>query len=101
MWEGLYASTVPASVMERRSRSIYRLSLRRLFVAKSTTPINRRILVIDDNPDIHGDFRKVIGGGPDDAGTLAAAELALLGESSPSSLNLGFEVDSAFQGREG
>lgn len=70
-------------------------------MAKNTTQVNRRILVIDDNPDIHGDFRKVIGGGPDDAGTLAAAELALLGETSPSGMNLGFEVDSAFQGQEG
>jgi diguanylate cyclase len=70
-------------------------------VAKNTAPVNRRILVIDDNPDIHSDFRKVIGGGLGDAGTLAAAELALLGESSPSNMNLGFEVDSAFQGQEG
>ncbi len=70
-------------------------------MAKNTTPVNRRILVIDDNPDIHGDFRKVIGGGLDDGGTLAAAELALLGESSPAGMNLGFEVDSAFQGQEG
>ncbi len=70
-------------------------------MAKNTTPVNQRILVIDDNPDIHGDFRKLIGGGPGDAGTLAAAELALLGESSPPSMNLGFEVDSAFQGQEG
>ena len=64
-------------------------------------PVNRRILVIDDNPDIHGDFRKVIGGGLGDAGTLAAAELALLGESSPANMHVGFEVDSAFQGQEG
>jgi len=70
-------------------------------VAKNTTPVNQRILVIDDNPDIHGDFHKLIGGGLGDAGTLAAAELALLGESSPPSMNLGFEVDSAFQGQEG
>ena len=52
-------------------------------------PLNRRILVIDDNPDIHGDFRKVIGGGLDQASTLAAAELALLGESSPANMNSG------------
>ena len=70
-------------------------------MAKNTTPVNQRILVIDDNPDIHGDFHKLIGGGPGDAGRLAAAELALLGESSPPSMNLGFEVDSAFQGQEG
>jgi diguanylate cyclase len=70
-------------------------------MAKNTTPVNRRILVIDDNRDIHGDFRKVLGGGLDEASTLAAAELALLGESLPSSMNLGFEIDSAFQGQEG
>jgi len=70
-------------------------------VAKDTAPANRRILVIDDNPDIHGDFRKVIGGGLDDATILAAAEFALLGENSPSNMNLGFELDSAFQGQEG
>ena len=70
-------------------------------MAKNTATVNRRILIIDDNPDIHGDFCKVIGGGLDEAGALAAAELALLGESSPSGMNLGFEVDSAFQGQEG
>src|ERR1019366_7410239 len=43
-------------------------------VAKNTTPVNQRILVIDDNPDIHGDFRKLIGGGPGDAGTLGEVE---------------------------
>jgi len=64
-------------------------------------PLNRRVLVIDDNPDIHSDFRKVIGRGLDQASTLAAAELALLGESSPANMKLGFEVDSAFQGQEG
>jgi len=70
-------------------------------MAKSTMPVNRRILIIDDNQDIHRDFRKVIGGGLDDSGTLAAAELALLGESSPTSVNPTFEVDSALQGQEG
>ncbi len=64
-----------------------------------TTPVNRRILVVDDNQDIHGDFRKVIGGRSDGAQALAAAELALLGESSASSM-MGFEIDSAFQGQE-
>ena len=67
----------------------------------STPPVNRRILIIDDNRDIHGDFRKVIGGGPNHADPLAAAELALLGEELPSNMQPGFEVDSAFQGQEG
>ena len=79
-WAGPCASTAPVSAMARRSRSICRSNHRRRLMAKSTTPVNRRILVIDDNPDIHGDFRKVIGGGLDEADALAAAELALLGE---------------------
>jgi diguanylate cyclase (GGDEF)-like protein len=64
-------------------------------------PVNRRILIIDDNRDIHQDFRKVIGGGLDDAGSMAAAELAILGEAAPSSVKNTFEIDSAFQGQEG
>jgi diguanylate cyclase (GGDEF)-like protein len=68
---------------------------------KNSTPVNRRILIIDDNRDIHSDFRKVIGDDIDDAVKLAAAELALLGESPPAAISLGFEIDSAFQGQEG
>ena len=64
-------------------------------------PVNRRILIIDDNRDIHRDFRKVIGAELDDAGSMAAAELAILGESAPSRVRHAFEIDSAFQGQEG
>jgi diguanylate cyclase (GGDEF)-like protein len=70
-------------------------------MANNEMPVNRRILVIDDNQDIHADFRKVIGTGHDDAVMLAAAELALLGETPPLNLSLGYEVDSAYQGQEG
>ena len=49
-------------------------------MSTNTTPVNRRILVIDDNQDIHGDFRKLFGANADEAAALAAAELALLGE---------------------
>lgn len=70
-------------------------------MASSTMPVNRRILVIDDNVDIHGDFRKVLGGAPAKADALAAAELALLGESPSANTSPGFEVDSAYQGQEG
>ncbi len=68
---------------------------------KPLVPANRRVLVIDDNLDIHTDFRKVIGGGAGDTTALAAAELALLGETSPLAVDVGFEVDSAYQGQEG
>ena len=64
-------------------------------------PINRRILVIDDNPAIHNDFRKVLGADSDDTSALAAAELAILGEAPLQAVNRGFEVDSAYQGQEG
>jgi diguanylate cyclase (GGDEF)-like protein len=70
-------------------------------MSTSSTPVNRRILVIDDNQDIHGDFRKLFGATVNDATALAAAELALLGECSPVSTSQGFELDSAYQGQEG
>src|SRR3984885_959986 len=68
---------------------------------RTTVPVNRRILVIDDNQDIHADFRKVFGVGRDSSNSLAAAELALLGEAPARSVDPGFEVDSALQGQEG
>src|ERR1700689_4406855 len=68
---------------------------------RTTVPVNRRILVIDDNQDIHADFRKVFGVGRGSSNSLAAAELALLGESPARNMDPGFEVDSALQGQEG
>jgi diguanylate cyclase len=70
-------------------------------MAKQSSSPNRRILIIDDSVDIHDDFRKVLGGGLDSAASLAAAEFALLGESLPTNMNPGFEVESAMQGQEG
>jgi diguanylate cyclase (GGDEF)-like protein len=70
-------------------------------MAKQTSSLNRRILIIDDSVDIHDDFRKVLGGGLNSSASLAAAEFALLGESLPTNMNPGFEVESAMQGQEG
>jgi len=60
-----------------------------------------RILVVDDNPDIHSDFRKILA--PDD--TIAAlvdkAEVAVFGGQAPEIKPLQFEIDSAHQGTEG
>ena len=61
---------------------------------------NRRIIVIDDNRSIHDDFRKILTGG----GTVAksdAMEEALFGERDVSRNTVDFEVDSAYQGRDG
>jgi len=60
---------------------------------------NRRILVIDDNPAIHRDFRKILDPGPDKDGALALSEAALFGTTRvahPTS----YELDFAFQGQE-
>jgi two-component system, cell cycle sensor histidine kinase and response regulator CckA len=73
----------------------------------STTPStlhseNHRVLVIDDNPSIHEDFRKILS--PADvklAQELDADEAALFGEAADASRPWSFQIDSAFQGREG
>jgi diguanylate cyclase len=64
------------------------------------TTENRRILIIDDNDEIHLDFRKTLRGNIESSG-LAAASAALFGDADPSLPTVTFEVDSAMQGREG
>jgi two-component system sensor histidine kinase/response regulator len=64
---------------------------------------HRRILVVDDNESIHGDFRKILGGGSSHASaenSLAASEAALFGEAPAATGPDPFEIDSAFQGQE-
>ncbi len=61
---------------------------------------NRRVLVIDDNPSIHEDFQKILGG-KENAGAIEATETALFGESSAPRGPARFEPDSAFQGEQG
>jgi len=61
-----------------------------------------RILVVDDNPAIHADFRKILcgSGGRGAHAELDAAEAALFGEPEESTLQVSFRVDSAHQGQE-
>jgi len=66
----------------------------------NTKTSHRRILVVDDNEAIHKDFRKIFGTGSKTGAALEAAEVLLFGEEN-SSNGAGFEVDSAFQGKEG
>ena len=42
---------------------------------------NRRILVIDDNPAIHEDFRKIFSSSQQQGSALADSEAALFGQS--------------------
>jgi len=59
-----------------------------------------RILVIDDTPDIHADFRKIL---CDDrsGSTLDTHEAALFGDPNTLGKQSNFQVDSAFQGEQG
>lgn len=59
---------------------------------------NRRILVVDDMPSIHEDFRKILAPA-DRTQPLDDLEFALFGSPAPVSAPV-FELDSAFQGHE-
>jgi len=63
-----------------------------------TEVANRRILLIDDTPQIHEDFRKILS--EPARSELDDAEAALFGTTVVSA-NAGYEMDFAFQGREG
>ncbi len=63
---------------------------------------NRRILVIDDNRDIHSDYRKVLCGRRQQRSALAIGASLLFGETEQArDPSLAFQMDSAFQGEEG
>src|SRR5215469_15802073 len=66
----------------------------------NTKTFCRRILIVDDNEAIHKDFRKIFGAGSPSGAALEEAEALLFGEQN-SSNGSGFEIDSAFQGKEG
>jgi two-component system cell cycle sensor histidine kinase/response regulator CckA len=59
-----------------------------------------RILIVDDNPSIHEDIRKILTREENHDG-LDQAKSALFGEEPVSSDQTGFEIESAFQGQEG
>jgi two-component system, cell cycle sensor histidine kinase and response regulator CckA len=67
----------------------------------STLRHTQRILVIDDNPAIHEDFRKVLGGLPPNEPSFVEAKARLFDEAPKPAHALEFEIDSAFQGQEG
>ncbi len=58
-----------------------------------------RLLVIDDNPAIHEDYRKILV--RDDEAAMSAAEAALFGEDTTATERPTFDMVSALQGREG
>jgi len=60
---------------------------------------SHRILVVDDNPAIHEDFKKILCPPTDD--DLSQDEAALFGTAAPVTERSDFEIDSAHQGQEG
>ena len=66
------------------------------------TSQNRRILLVDDMPAIHQDFRKILAPQAHGSEGLSAMEAALFAEEGPQAApQIAFELDSAFQGLEG
>jgi C4-dicarboxylate-specific signal transduction histidine kinase len=65
---------------------------------------NRRILIVDDNVDIHSDFRKILSPKKEKQdGQLADMEAELFGASSSGNapaLDWSYEISSAYQGQE-
>src|SRR6202011_2873585 len=64
-------------------------------------PDSRRILLIDDNPAIHEDFRKIFGRETASETALSESAAALFGPAKASRARPGFQIDSAHQGQQG
>ncbi|MDP9784118.1 two-component system response regulator [Pseudomonas fluorescens] len=63
-----------------------------------SVPANRRILVVDDTPAIHQDFRKILSPSAGNDDSLDDTESLLFG--TPQVNRLQFQIDSAYQGEE-
>ena len=69
----------------------------------NSTPdsVPHRILVVDDAPSIHDDFRKILRRATAPTDALRAAHAGLFGDPTPAAPDYGFDIDCALQGREG
>lgn len=69
--------------------------------AMATATKNRRLLIVDDNPSIHEDFKKILGAGVQADSELDDLESELFGEDEPSGPEqTSYEIESALQGEE-
>jgi diguanylate cyclase len=68
-------------------------------VADESELLTHRLLMIDDNPAIHEDYRKILTGRDDTL--ISAAEAALFAAPQPPVSRPTFDVDSAMQGQDG
>ena len=67
----------------------------------SDTLKNNRILIVDDNPSIHDDIRKILCGHGERNEALGSTKALLFGDDLPQANHTRFEIDSAHQGKEG
>src|ERR1041385_6730479 len=65
------------------------------------TLANNRILIIDDNPSIHEDIRKILLGKSSQNESLGSTKALLFGDAPAKSEQTNFQIDSAYQGQEG
>jgi signal transduction histidine kinase/chemotaxis response regulator CheB len=65
-----------------------------------STERNLRILIVDDNRSIHGDFRKILAE-DSTSDKVRAVEVALFGKPTEAPRPVRFELDSAYQGKDG
>jgi diguanylate cyclase (GGDEF)-like protein len=70
-------------------------------VDKPELTLNRRILIIDDSPAIHEDFRKILANQGTGDAALAADERTLFGDSATTRTRPSYDLDYALQGEEG
>ena len=66
----------------------------------SVPPMNRRILLVDDNTAIHDDFRKILARPEASSAEFDAEAAALFGTPAAASGEYCFDLDSAHQGQE-
>jgi two-component system, cell cycle sensor histidine kinase and response regulator CckA len=69
----------------------------------SQPPAANRILIVDDNPAIHTDFRKILAPEAATSESLQEAERILFGEPAPAknASAVNYQLESAYQGQEG
>ena len=65
------------------------------------TDFNKRVLIIDDNPSIHADFRKILGTRGSAAAELSKATAELFGDEMVPGPKAEFDLMIALQGEEG
>jgi EAL domain-containing protein (putative c-di-GMP-specific phosphodiesterase class I)/DNA-binding NarL/FixJ family response regulator len=86
----------------RRQHFQPRAALAVSLVTNHSKGANRRLLVIDDNPAIHEDMRKILGPGLVNSAQVTESAAAVFGDAADTSAALPvFQVDCASQGQEG